>query len=184
MRAFIYSLLASAAALMLALAPGDATAQNDQTNGPQRQGAGRQRPGNFDPAQFQKRMMDRYRERLEITDDTEWKAMEPLIQKVLDARTAAGTGGRGGFTRGGRRGGDASAAGPSQTRTPLPSNPAAEELQKAIDTKAPAAEVKAALAKYAEYRKSKRAELESAQEALRAVLTSRQEAIAVMSGLL
>jgi hypothetical protein len=35
-------------------------------------------------------MMERYRERLELTDDTEWKAVQPLIQKVLDERTALG----------------------------------------------------------------------------------------------
>jgi hypothetical protein len=57
-------------------------------------------------------------------------------------------------------------------------------LQRAIDSKAPAAEIKAALAKYMEYRKSKQADLEKAQAALRAVLTSRQEAIAALSGLL
>ena len=59
-----------------------------------------------------------------------------------------------------------------------------EELQRAIDNKVPAPELKAALAKYLEYRKGKRADLEKAQDALRAVFTARQEAIAVLSGLL
>ncbi len=57
-------------------------------------------------------------------------------------------------------------------------------LQKAIDAKAPAPEMKAALTKYLEYRKAKQADLDKARDALRAVLTSRQEAIATLSGLL
>src|SRR5690242_6080351 len=70
-----------------------ALAQNNQNN--QNGGRQRQRQGNFDPAQFQQRMLDRYRERLEITDDTEWRAVQPLVQKVMETRMAAGAGGRG-----------------------------------------------------------------------------------------
>lgn len=177
----------SIAAAVLCLTATTAKAQNDQTSDTPRQRGGRQRQGNFDPAQFQQRMMQRYRDRLEVTDDAEWKAMEPLIQNVLDARMALG-GGRGGFFRGGRRGGrgggEPTAAGTTQRSRPGPSNPAAEELQKAIEAKAPAGEIKAALAKYLDYRKSKQAELDRARDALRAVLTSRQEAIATLSGLL
>jgi hypothetical protein len=44
--------------------------------------------------------------------------------------------------------------------------------------------MKAALAKYLGYRKGKQADLEKAQEALRTVLTARQETIAALSGLL
>jgi hypothetical protein len=177
----------SAAIVTLCLMASEAMAQNDQTasggtNQPQQRG--RQRPGNFDPAQLQQRMTDRYRERLEITDDTEWNAVRPLIQSVMDARLAAGTGGRGAMGRGPRRG----AEGNQTTSVPRPSpareNPAAEELQKAIDAKAPPPEMKAALAKYVESRKAKQANLDKARDALRAVLTSRQEAIATLSGLL
>jgi hypothetical protein len=63
-------------------------------------------------------------------------------------------------------------------------NPAAETLEKAIDAKAGKAELKAAITKYAEARKAKQAELEAAQENLRKVLTTRQEAIATLNGLL
>jgi hypothetical protein len=166
---------------------GEATAQNDptgggQTNQPQQRG--RQRQGNFDPAQFLQRVMDRYRERLEITNDAEWKAVQPLIQNVMDARIAAGTGGRGATGRGPRRGGQTNQTTPVQRASPARQNPAAEELQKAIEAKAPAPEMKAALAKYLDYRKARQAELDKARDALRAVLTSRQEAIATLSGLL
>jgi hypothetical protein len=181
-------ILATATALLLVLTTCQLTAQDNQSGGRPRQGngqgGGRQRPGNFDPAQFQQRMMERYRERLELTDDQEWKAVQPLIQKVMDARAAIGAGGRGPFGRGGRAGGGGNQADQVQRRNPVAPNPAVEGLQQAIDNKAPASEVKAALAKYLEYRKDKRAELEKAQEGLRGVLTSRQEAIAVLIGLL
>lgn len=169
------------AAVILCLAAGDARAQTNQNGGRQRQ-AGRQRQGNFDPAQFQQRTVDRYRDRLEITDDTEWKAIQPLIQKVVEART---TGGRGSAAFGrSRRSRTGSSSDTGQRRSIALENTPADDLQKAVDTKAPTSEMKGALAKYAEYRKSKRAELEKAQENLRSVLTSRQEAIAVLSGLL
>jgi Spy/CpxP family protein refolding chaperone len=144
---------------------------------------------NFDPAQFQQRRLERIKEQMEITDDTEWKALEPLIQKVMDARMAsfAGMGGRGMFG-GGRRGGDNAQGdqGGGQRRGGMfgAPSPEAEALQKAIDAKAPKAEIKAALTKYIESRKAKQAELEKAQDDLRKVLTARQEAIATLDGLL
>lgn len=174
-------LLTNVAAVVLCLTVGGALAQNDQSAGPQRQRGGRQRRGNSDPAQFQQRTMDRYRERLEITDDAEWKVIQPLIQNVLDARMSSG---RGGFGRGGQRGREGNPTDSGQRRNPAPANPAAEELKRAIDTKATTPETKAALARYVAYRKGERADLEKAREALRAVLTSRQEAIAMLSGLL
>ncbi len=146
--------------------------------------------GNFDPAQMQQRMLERTKETLEVTSDEEWKAIEPLVLKVMEARRDAMAGmGRGMFGRGPRRGGDNNAGdqGGGQRRggffnmTP---SPEAEALQKAIDAKAPKAELKAALDKYLAYRKAKQAELEQAQESLRKVLTSRQEALATLNGLL
>jgi Spy/CpxP family protein refolding chaperone len=139
--------------------------------------------GNMDPAQRQQFMMDRTKETLEITDDKEWKALEPLVTKVMDARreTLAGLGR--GFGRGGRGGpgGDNNAPRGGFGGTP---SPEAEALQKTIDAKAPNAEIKAALAKYVESRKVKQAALEKAQADLRKVLTPRQEALAALNGLL
>ncbi len=116
----------------------------------------------------------------EITDETEWKAIEPLVSKVNEARFAAMAGG---FGRGGRggRGGDQAGGG---TPPGMPANPEREALKKAIDAKASAAELKTALTKYHEARKAKQAELEKAQASLRKVLTPRQEAIAALNGLL
>jgi hypothetical protein len=133
--------------------------------------------GNFDPAEMQRRMLERTQEQLEVTDANEWKALEPLVQKVMDARMAIGFGGRG-FGRGGR-----DAGGPGRGGFGAP-NPDADALQKAIDAKASNAEIKTALAKYQESRKAKQAALEKAQADLRKVLTPRQEAIAALNGLL
>jgi hypothetical protein len=130
-------------------------------------------------------MMDRVKEQLEVSDDTEWKAIEPLVQAVMDARMSSMGGmGRGMFA--GRRGGNAGGGGDQPRRGPFGQQPSpeAETLQKAIDAKAPKAELKAALEKYVASRKAKQAELEKAQDNLRKVLTSRQEAIATLDGLL
>ncbi len=93
------------------------------------------------------------------------------------------------FGGGPRRGGADTAGGggdqQQQRRGPMgQSSPEADALQKAIDAKAPKAEVKAALEKFIASRKAKQAELEKAQDELRKVLTSRQEAIATLNGLL
>jgi hypothetical protein len=152
-------------------------------------GGGGRGARNFDPAQFRERMMERTRETLEITDDTEWKAIEPLVQKVMDTRMASMGGGmgRGMFGPPRRPSGDNGGGGDQPQRRGFmgqPPSPEGEALQKAIDAKAPKAEIKAALAKYVEARKAKQAELEKAQDELRKVLSSRQEAIATLNGLL
>jgi hypothetical protein len=162
----------------------------DQSGNNNNQGGGRQR-GNFDPAQFQQRMLERYRERLEITDDAEWKAIQPLVQKVLDARTALDSARRAMFDRGnrGNRGGRTDRNNSDQAQQPpqqpqRPSDPAAETLQRAITEKASNSDLKAASARYLASRKAKQADLEKAQDELRMVLTQRQEAIAMLAGLL
>lgn len=58
------------------------------------------------------------------------------------------------------------------------------DLQKALDDKAPVEEVKAKLAKVREARNTKEAALDKAQEELRKALSPRQEAGAVLVGLL
>jgi hypothetical protein len=153
--------------------------------------------GNFDPAQFQERMMQGIRDRLEVTDDQEWTAIQPLVQKVMDARMSGMAGmGRGfmgpggGRQRGGNGGGDNPGGGGGnggQRRGGFPGaepSPAAEALQKAIDAKASNNELKSAIAKFVEERKTKQADLEKAQADLRKVLSTRQEAIASLNGLL
>ena len=150
---------------------------------------GRQGRGNFDPAQMQQRMMDRYKEVLEFTDDAEWKAVQPLVQKVMDARRDTMSGmGRGMFGRGGPGGGGNAQPADQQGQQRRGGfggapNPDADALQKAIDSKASKAELKTALDKYLASRKTKQAALEQAQADLCKVLTNRQQAIAALNGL-
>jgi hypothetical protein len=150
---------------------------------------------NFDPAQFRQMRVDRAREQLEIKDDTEWKAIEPIVGKVIDAqRDVMGSRMGGMFGRGGgrrNRGGDDNStnnADQGQRRNrPSPfgePSEASAALQKAIDDKAPAAELKEKMTAVRAERKDKEAKLQAAEEDLKGVLTARQEAIAVANGLL
>jgi hypothetical protein len=185
----IITLCAVAAALALSI--GSTSAQdNGNDNGGQgggqrrnRQGGGPGGGGNFDPAQFQQRMMDNIRDQLNFTNDTDWSAVQPLVQKVMDARRdVGGAGMRGlfGRNRGGNNGG-----GPGGGRGGMFGQPSPEQeaLQKALDDDAPAAQVKDLLAKYKTSQAAKQAKLEAAQDALKGVLTSKQEAQAYLLGL-
>ena len=141
--------------------------------------------GNFDPAQFQQRMLEGTRNRLGFTNDVEWEAVKPIVQKVMDAQIAARSGQlrglMGGRTRGGNNGDQASnSSRPSFGGQP---NPEAEALQKALDDNAPAGQVKDLLAKYKAAQKIKQDKLEAAQAELKTVLTTKQEAQAVLLGL-
>jgi len=166
-------------AALLGLSAGSALAQQE---GERRQRGGDR--GNFDLAEFQKRMMERVREQLEVKSDDEWKVIEPRVTKVMEARRDASMGG--GFGRGGRGGPPGGGADQGGGRSPFGGEPSAEAdaLKKAVDAKAPAEEIKAKLAKFREAKKAKEAVLAKAQDELKKVLSLRQEATAVMSGLL
>lgn len=141
----------------------------------------------MDPQQIQKmmqeRMMEMYHERLEVTDDAEWKIIEARLAKVTQARMATMSDGAGlmGFGRGGPGGGGPPGGG-FQSFFGAPSAES-QALQQAIDSKAAAAEIKTRLSQYQAMRKEKAAKLTKAQDELRQVLTPRQEAIAVLMGL-
>jgi len=153
------------------------------------QGQGR---GNFDPAQMRQNMLDRMRDQMEIKDDKEWSAIETKLGKVMDAQRDLMAGRmRGMFGRGGRRGGnnaapDDNAGGqrPNRNRFGGEPSPAMEALQKAVDDKAPSAEIKTKLKAVQDEFKAKQAKYQAAQEDLRSVLTPRQEAVATLSGML
>ena len=63
--------------------------RKDQGRPDQARPDGKSDRGRFDPAQMRERMNERYKEVLEITDDTEWNAIQPLIDKVTTARMAS-----------------------------------------------------------------------------------------------
>ena len=143
------------------------------------------RGGDFDPAEFRQRAMERMREQFEVKDDSEWKVIETRIGKVMEAQRDSRMGG--GFNRGGfagRRGGDGQDGGRRGGPFGGETSPEADSLQKAVEAKASSEELKSKLAKYREARKAKEAALEKAQDDLRKVLTARQEATAVLMGLL
>ncbi len=136
--------------------------------------------GNFDPAQMRQRMAERMREQFGVKDDTEWKLISERIEKVSDARRDMGGRGGMGMMWGGRGGGPGGQGGPGGGQV----NAEQEALQKAIESNAPADEIKTKLAKYRTSQKDKEAKLAKAQEDLRQVLTVKQEATAVLLGLL
>jgi hypothetical protein len=155
-----------------------------------RGGAGGGGRGNSDPEQRRARMMDFYKEALELKSDDEWKVIQPRIEKVMEARREVGFGGMGrGFGMMGRPGGGPGAQGGDnqgdrRARFGGEADPDADALQKAIEGKASADEIKAKLTKLRESKKAKEAKLEAAQDELRKTLTVRQEATLVLMGTL
>jgi hypothetical protein len=152
-----------------------------------RQNAAAQNFPNFDPQQIQQmikqvqqQFLTSLRDQMEVTNDTEWNAMEPLLSKVVQAETESLIGGMGGMGMMrmfmGNRGGNI--PGLSQ------SDPEGEALQKLLDDGAPTRQVRDALARYNDARKRKADELTRNREQLRKILTPRQEAILVLTGLL
>ena len=112
--------------------------------------------------------------------------MQPLIQKVMDARRDVGFGGGMGRMFGRNRGGNGGPGGGPAADAggfgPQPS-PEAEALQKAIDDNAPSAQIKDALAKYEASQKAKQAKLVQAQEDLRKVLTAETGSAGHLAGI-
>jgi len=167
-------LIAGGCAALLALGTGNTMAQG--------------RGGNFDPAQRKQDTMDRLRDQMEIKDDQEWQAIEPKLGKAYDARQdiiMMAFRGMGGGRRRNNNGGDNGGDNARPRRNP-PGEPSAamDALQKAIDDKAPSAEIKAKIAAVRTEFKDKQAKLLAVQEDLRGILTPRQEAVATVNGLL
>jgi hypothetical protein len=135
--------------------------------------------GNWDPAQIQQRILDSIQERLGFTNEVEWVAVKPLVQKVIDAGREV-LGGRpdllaGGRSRGSSRGGLGAFLGqPSAER---------EALQKAVEDNVPSGQIKDLIANYKAAQKIKQARLEAAQADLKLVLSTKQEAQALLLGL-
>ncbi|MGZ5567421.1 MAG: hypothetical protein ACXWKG_10430 [Limisphaerales bacterium] len=154
--------------------------------------------GNFDPAQMRERIMTRMREQMDVKDDAEWKVIEPRIGKVLDARMELTKGEPSGmgmmFGGRSRRGGSSST---DSAATPAPADqgssrprggmfgqsPELEALQKAVDDKAGKDEIQAKLTALRKSNKEKQKALDKAQSDLKEILDARQEAVAVVNGL-
>ena len=181
--------------LILSTATGSLSAQNEapaaQPGGPGAPGApgGRQGRGNWDPEQMRQRMMERVREQLAVKDDAEWSVIESRIKKISDSRfgMGRGMGGPGGPGGPGGQGAPGGQGGPGgrQGRGGFgQANPDAEVLQSALDSGASADDIKVKLTAYRAAAKVKEVQLEKAQDELRQLLSVKQEARAVLLGLL
>jgi hypothetical protein len=123
------------------------------------------------------RAMIKLREQLEITDDAEWELIAERIAKLTELRrTLAGTSG----IRSAIVGDKVKPAG----RTDRTARQEQDALRSAVRDKLPDAEIKSRLARAHEVHQQNEAKIQKAQEELRAVLTVRQEAVAVVAGLL
>lgn len=157
-------------------------------------GGGGRRGGT--PEQFRQRMIERLKTSLKASDE-EMTVIQPLVEKVFakQREAAAGNrfGGGGGGPRPPRGGGDRppgespDGAGPERRnwRGGGGETPEAQALRDALDKDGtPPSEITAKLTALREQRKKAAAELASAREDLRKVLTVRQEAVLVQTGLL
>lgn len=135
------------------------------------------------PQDMQARMLNSIRERLEINDDEEWKVISARLTPVMELRRSAMGGGMFGG-RGGPPGGGGDRGGDRMSGRGGPGNTEMSALSSAIRDKLPDAEIKNRLERLREVRKENEAKLTKAQEELRAVLSVRQEAVAVLFGLL
>ena len=172
-----------AVAVTLAISIPSLLAQENNNNGGNRQRGPGGLGGGFDPAQMQQRILDNIQEQLGFTNDTEWDAVKPLVQKVMDARRDVGFGSMRSLFGGRSRGGDQGRGSRGGSSMFGQTSPEQQALEKALEDNAPAAQIKDLLAKYKASQKTKQAKLEAAQADLKAILTSKQEAQAYLLGL-
>jgi hypothetical protein len=132
--------------------------------------------GGFNRDEWRQRMTQRLKEDLAVSDD-EWKVLEPRIEKVRNAQMQA----RGGFGRGGPGGREGGAS--DQPQSALAK--ASQDLRTALDDKSSTTEVvKARLEALRQARTKAREDLAAAQKELRELLSVKQEAYLVMTGML
>lgn len=163
---------------------------------------GDQGDGPGDPSQMRQRMLASMKQALGATDD-EWTAIQPLVEKVLDAQMqqmqgrmmggmgmGMGPGGPGGAGPGG--GGPGAQSGPGGPGGPGGMGPGgpgrsaeAQALQETLaDANVSQEVITAKLAALRKAREVAARKLDDAQAALREVLTVRQEATLVLMGTL
>ena len=166
------------AALMVPLAFAQDNSNRGDRGGERTRGGGP--GGGFDPAAMRQRALDRVKEQMGDVKEDEWKVIEGKLTPVMEKRFETMAAGFGGFGRGGGRGGD---------QPERPARNAVEQtsrdLQKVLEDKGASEEiVKEKLTAFRDARDKSRAELVSAQKALKEVVMPRQEAVLVSSGYL
>jgi hypothetical protein len=153
---------------------------------------------NFDPAQFRQQMLDSLKDAMEVTNDDEWNVLQAAIGKVMDANQEVQSSTPRGFGRGGRnRNGGGNAGGGTNNAGggngggnaggrrggPTPS-PEVEALSSAIEANASADEIKGKLAAVRSALEAKQSKLVAAQADLQKLVSTKQEAILVLRGIL
>ncbi|MEN6578090.1 MAG: hypothetical protein ABFD90_17230 [Phycisphaerales bacterium] len=189
------------AGVLALVATGLCLAQPPQGGGPGGMGGP---GGQFDPAQMRQRMMDNWKQQLGADDDA-WKVIEPRLTKVMELNRQTMGGGRGMFgmfgmrgMRGGQRGdrggpqgdrggqqGDRPRFPGEENREPSAVEKAQEELSTTLENESASADtIKQQLTALRAARVKAQQELAAAQQDLRQILTVRQEAVLVLSGML
>ena len=125
----------------------------------------------------QSRAQTKLRDQMDVTDDAEWEVISQRIATVTELRrmVAGAAGARGAVVAD-----KVKAAG----RTDRSAQQEQDALRSAVRDKLPDAEIKARLSRAHDVHVQNEAKLEKAQEELRAVLSVRQEAVAVVFGFL
>lgn len=133
----------------------------------------------------QQRLMARVHDGLGFTNETDWKAVQPLVQKVFEAQRDVLRGSAmSRVVRGNGNGANANVNGGVRSVFFGQTSPEAQPMEQAIDHNAPDAQIEAALAKYQAAQKARKANLLQAQEDLRKSLNPKQEAQATLLRLL
>ncbi len=125
---------------------------------------------------------DPLREQMGITNNSEWLVIEAKIAAVRKARTALTPYEGGGMM--GMMGGMPGGFGGGRGGMPGGTSTEGQALRDALDSGASTAQTRTLLAKFRDARKDKQTALAKAQDELRVLLTPRQEAIAMLKGLL
>lgn len=147
--------------------------------------------GGFNPDELRARMSENLRTLLEVKNEDEWKLIYARLEKLREAReeVRAVSGDMrllfnvGRTEQGGDQGGRSRGGGPGGFGGGTP-NPDAEAFSKAITNKAPTEELKQRMARLREARKAAEAKFDKLSDEVRQLLTVRQEATLVASGLL
>ncbi|HUU90748.1 MAG TPA: hypothetical protein VM238_06010 [Phycisphaerae bacterium] len=196
MRRFTAMMCLASAVLVGALCVGQAIAEEGAPPPPPGQERARESRGPRSPEEwrqrmeeFRQRMSDQMRERLGATED-EWKVLLPRIEKVTNLMRQ-GRGGFGGmlsmFGRGdrGRGGGDDRRPEGQPEREQSDVEMKTDALRSLLeDETSSAGSIKAALDALRKARQKSQDELALARKELREVVTARQEAQLVLTGLL
>jgi hypothetical protein len=141
----------------------------------------------WDKSKTRTKMLERYHKKLEVTDDAEWSVIQKRLESVLWAEHELQAALAAGQHKSHPSKSSASSMATNGRGQPARSFDGEEDiraLQQSVEGKAAAQEIKPRLARVRELLKVRQEKLANAREELRAVLSSRQEAIALLSGLL